>query len=112
MNKSILGKPIFLFTQATRPLGIIACWIGIATLLLHPSEALAVKAGEMRDSVNYVTSLLDNNIVPLILAAGVAGGAAFGFMKQNFAPLVMASITAVGYGFCSKWISTVYSVCI
>lgn len=86
--------------------------VGSIVLALSGSETLAVKAGEMRESVNYVTALLDNNIVPLILAGGVAGGAAFAFLKQNFTPLIMSLMTSVGYGFGNKWISTVYSLCI
>lgn len=99
------------FSLCQVPLRTIVVLGGVA-LVFSGSHVLAVKAGEMSESVNYVTALLDNNIVPLILAAGVAGGAAFAFLKQNFTPLIMSLITSVGYGFGNKWISTVYSLCI
>jgi len=83
-----------------------------ATLLLTSSEVYAVKAGEMKESVDYVNLLLNNNIVPLILVAGVVGGTALAFIKSTFSPLVIALVTAVGYGFANKWLSTVYALCV
>ena len=82
------------------------------SFLLSASEAYAVKAGEMKTSVDYVTALLDNNIVPLILVAGVVAGTAFAFLKSNFGPLVLSLVTAVGYGFAHKWLTTVYALCV
>ena len=80
--------------------------------LLSSSEAYAVKAGEMKTSVDYVTALLDNNIVPLILTAGVVGGTAFAFLKSTFTPLIIALVTTIGYGFANKWLTSVYALCI
>lgn len=110
MNK-LYHFPSMMPTPTRKKLISLALYAGAAALFFSP-EAFAVREGEMRESVTYVTSLLDNNIVPLILTAGVAGGAAFGFLKQNFTPLVMAMLTSVGYGFGHKWISTVYSLCV
>lgn len=85
--------------------------IGAVCLLSSP-EAYAVKAGEMKTSVDYVTALLDNNVVPLILTAGVVGGTAFAFIKSTFTPLVIALVTTVGYGFANKWLTSVYALCV
>lgn len=84
----------------------------IGVFLLTNHEASAVKAGEMKESVDYVTLLLSNNIVPLILIAGVVGGTALAFIKSTFSPLVISLVTAVGYGFANKWLSTVYALCV
>ena len=91
---------------------LVTLFATAATLLLTSSEAYAVKAGEMKESVDYVNLLLNNNIVPLILVAGVVGGTALAFIKSTFSPLVIALVTAVGYGFANKWLSTVYALCV
>ena len=85
--------------------------VGAAFLLASP-EACAVKAGEMKTSVDYVTNLLDNNLVPLILTAGVVGGMALAFIKSTYVPLVIALVTGVGYGFANKWLTSVYALCV
>lgn len=85
--------------------------VGAAFLLASP-EVFAVKAGEMKTSVDYVTALLDNNLVPLILTAGVVGGTAFAFIKSTFTPLVISLVTTVGYGFANKWLTSVYGLCV
>ncbi len=89
---------------------LVTLFATAATLLLTSSEVYAVKAGEMKESVDYVNLLLNNNIVPLILVAGVVGGTALAFIKSTFSPLVIALVTAVGYGFANKWLSTVYAL--
>ena len=90
---------------------LTTCAVGSAFLFASP-EASAVKAGEMKESVDYVTLLLNNNIVPLILVAGVVGGTALAFIKSTFSPLIISLVTAVGYGFANKWLSTVYALCV
>ena len=95
--------------KRTKLFMLTPCAIGAAFLLVNP-EASAVKAGEMKESVDYVNLLLNNNIVPLILVAGVVGGTALAFIKSTFSPLVIALVTAVGYGFANKWLSTVYAL--
>jgi hypothetical protein len=75
-------------------------------------DAFAVKEGEMKTGVNYLTGLLDNNIMPLVLLTGAGAGAAVSYMKSSFTPLVIAICTAGGYGFAHKWISSVYTACI
>ncbi len=102
MNKPSNFKKTLIFTSLT---------IGAFCLLSTP-EASAVKAGEMKTSVDYVTALLDNNVVPLILTAGVVGGTAFAFIKSTFTPLIIALVTTVGYGFANKWLTSVYALCI
>lgn len=102
MNKSINYKKTLMLMSLT---------IGVVCLLPNP-EAYAVKAGEMKTSVDYVTSLLDNNLVPLILTAGVVGGTAFAFIKSTFTPLVISLVTTVGYGFANKWLTPVYGLCV
>lgn len=97
-------------TQNKNTLTLTAFAVGAAFLLLTP-EVMAVKAGEMKTSVDYVTALFDNNLVPLILTAGVVGGTAFAFIKSTFTPLVIALVTGVGYGFANKWLTSVYSLC-
>ena len=97
---------------SSKRLFLASLFMGTGVLLLSASEAYAVKAGEMKTSVDYVTALLDNNIVPLILVAGVVAGTAFAFLKSNFGPLVLSLVTAVGYGFAHKWLTTVYALCI
>lgn len=99
------------FFNLQKPLIYTAFAVGSAFLLTNP-DACAVKAGEMKTSVDYVTALLDNNIVPLILTAGVVGGTAFAFIKSTFTPLVIALVTTVGYGFANKWLTSVYALCI
>jgi len=84
----------------------------VTTCLLFAPEAMAVKAGEMKVGVTYLTELLDNNIIPLVLLTGTGAGAAVSYMKSSFTPLVIAICTAGGYGFAQKWISSVYTACI
>lgn len=98
-------------TNYKMALMLMSLTIGTICLLSSP-EANAVKAGEMKTSVDYVTALLDNNVVPLILTAGVVGGTAFAFIKSTFTPLVIALVTTVGYGFANKWLTSVYALCI
>jgi hypothetical protein len=83
-----------------------------AACVLFAPEAIAVKEGEMKVGVTYLTGLLDNNIIPLVLLTGTGAGAAVSYMKSSFTPLVIAICTAGGYGFAHKWISSVYTVCI
>ena len=83
-----------------------------AACVLFAPEAMAVKEGEMKTGVTYLTGLLDNNIIPLVLLTGTGAGAAVSYMKSSFTPLVIAICTAGGYGFAHKWISSVYTACI
>ena len=83
-----------------------------AVCVLFAPEAMAVKEGEMKTGVTYLTGLLDNNIIPLVLLTGTGAGAAVSYMKSSFTPLVVAICTAGGYGFAQKWISSVYTACI
>lgn len=84
----------------------------LTALILSIPEAYAVQEGEMRTSVDYLTGLLNNNIVPAVIGTGVVAGTGFAFLKQQFAPLVVSICTAIGYGFANKWVGTVYSLCV
>ena len=84
----------------------------LAVGMLMSPEAFAVKEGEMKVGVKYLTDLIDNNIIPLVLLAGTGTGAAVSYMKSSFTPLVISLCTAGGYGFAHKWISAVYTACI
>ena len=90
----------------------IAFMVGAAAWMLSGQEVYGVQDGEMRGSVNYLTGLLNNNIVPAMIAAGMVAGAGFGFIKQQFAPLVIAICTTIGYGFARAWIGEVYALCV
>lgn len=83
-----------------------------AAFVLFSTDVMAVKEGEMKTGVTYLTGLLDNNIIPLVLLTGTGAGAAVSYMKSSFTPLVIAICTAGGYGFAHKWISSVYTACI
>lgn len=87
-------------------------FIGTTAFLLSGQEALCVRDGEMRDSVNYLVGLLDNNIVPAVIGTGVVAGTGFAFLKQQFSPLVIALCTAIGYGFANRWVGAVYALCV
>lgn len=88
------------------------CLILVAGSLLFSPEVFAVKEGEMKAGVTYLTGLLDNNIIPLVLLAGTGVGAAVSYMKSSITPLIVSLCTAGGYGFAHKWIGTVYAVCV
>jgi hypothetical protein len=95
---------------ASKCLGLLL--VALAVGMLMSPEAFAVKEGEMKVGVKYLTDLLDNNIIPLVLLAGTGTGAAVSYMKSSFTPLVISLCTAGGYGFAHKWISAVYTACI
>ena len=95
---------------ASRCIGLLL--VAFAVGMLVAPEAFALKEGEMKVGVKYLTDLLDNNIIPLVLLAGTGAGAAVSYMKSSFTPLVISLCTAGGYGFAHKWISAVYTACI
>lgn len=88
------------------------CLVVAAGSLLFSPEVFAVKEGEMKAGVTYLTGLLDNNIIPLVLLAGTGVGATVSYMKSSITPLIVSLCTAGGYGFAHKWIGTVYAVCV
>lgn len=108
LRKSFLG----ISAPSSKRLFLASLLMGTGVFLLTAPEAYAVKAGEMKTSVDYLAGLLDNNIVPAVIGTGVVAGTGFAFLKQQFSPLVISLCTAIGYGFANKWVSTVYALCI
>lgn len=87
----------------------------MGAFLLHNSVALAVgnspDAG-LNTSVGNLTSILNNNLVPIILICGCLAGAAISFMKSSPAPFIIALITTASFGFAKSWIGGTYAVCV
>ncbi|MBS0272304.1 MAG: hypothetical protein JSR85_06620 [Proteobacteria bacterium] len=63
-------------------------------------------------SVGNLASILNNNLVPIILICGCLAGAAISFMKSSPTPFVVALITTASFGFARVWINTTYAACV
>lgn len=104
----IRGKP----REASSALSFL---IIIGAFLLCNSLALAVgqspDAG-LNTSVGNLTSILNNNLVPIILIIGCLAGAAISFMKSSPTPFIIALITTASFGFAKAWIGGTYAVCV
>jgi hypothetical protein len=89
----------------------------LALGLLFTYSTAAVAVGNSPDaglntSVGNLTSILNNNLVPIILICGCLAGAAFSFMKSSPAPFVIALVTTASFGFAKSWIGGTYAVCV
>ena len=86
-----------------------------AAFMLCSPEVLAVGNSPdvgLNTSVGNLVSILNNNLVPIILVTGCLAGAAFSFMKSSPAPFVIALITTASFGFAKSWIGGTYAVCV
>ena len=85
----------------------------VAVLLLYGTDGLAVgQSGDagLNTSVGNLVSILNNNLVPIILLCGCLGGAALAYMKSSPAPFIIALITTVSFGFARSWINGTYAL--
>lgn len=93
----------------------LSFFITLGAFLLCNSIALAVgqspDAG-LNTSVGNLTSILNNNLVPIILIIGCLAGAAISFMKSSPTPFIIALITTASFGFAKAWIGGTYAVCV
>ena len=84
-----------------------------AVFMLYGTDVLAVgqspDAG-LNTSVGNLTSILNNNLVPIVLICGCLAGAALAYMKSSPAPFIIALITTVSFGFARSWINGTYAV--
>jgi hypothetical protein len=96
-------------------LPILSFFAFAAILMLCGPEALAIgnspDAG-LNASVGNLASILNNNLVPVVLICGCLAGAAISFMKSSPTPFVIALITTASFGFAKVWINTTYAICV
>ena len=89
--------------------------LALGLLFTYSTAAFAIgnspDAG-LNTSVGNLTSILNNNLVPIILICGCLAGAAFSFMKSSPAPFVIALVTTASFGFAKSWIGGTYAVCV
>lgn len=86
-----------------------------AALMVCGTDALAIGQspdGGLNTSVGNLTSILNNNLVPIVLLCGCLAGVALSFMKSSPTPFIVALITTVSFGFAHSWINGTYAVCV
>ena len=87
----------------------------IAVFMLYGTDALAIGQspdGGLNTSVGNLTSILNNNLVPIVLICGCLAGVAISFMKSSPTPFIVALITTASFGFAHSWINGTYAVCV
>lgn len=88
-------------------------FLAVTACLFTGTDLLAVgqspDAG-LNTSVGNLISILNNNLVPIILLCGCLAGAAFAYMKSSPAPFIIGLITTVSFGFAKSWINGTYAV--
>lgn len=98
----------------TKPF-ILSFFIFATAFMLCGPDALAIgnspDAG-LNASVGNLASILNNNLVPVVLICGCLAGAAISFMKSSPTPFVIALITTASFGFAKVWINTTYAICV
>lgn len=102
MNTKLFKNPLFVLSLMA--LGTVLC-PDVYAIGNSPDAGLNASVGNL-------TSILNNNLVPIILICGCLAGAAFSFMKSTPAPFVIALITTASFGFAKVWINTTYALCI
>ncbi|OJW54576.1 MAG: hypothetical protein BGO67_10545 [Alphaproteobacteria bacterium 41-28] len=86
----------------------------LAAFMFCVPEAFAVGQSPdtgLNTSVGDLVSILNNNLVPVILICGCLAGVALSFIKSSPAPFVIALITTISFGFAKAWINTTYAIC-
>lgn len=85
----------------------------LVAFMICSTDVLAVgnsPDGGLNTSVGNLTSILNNNLVPIVLLCGCLAGVALSFMKSSPAPFIVALITTVSFGFALSWINGTYAV--
>lgn len=94
-------------------LSILTYSVLAAVLMLYGTGALAIgqspDAG-LNTSVGNLSSILSNNLVPIVLLCGCLAGVAISFMKSSPTPFIVALITTASFGFAHSWIGGTYTV--
>lgn len=84
-----------------------------AFFMLHGTDALAIgqspDAG-LNTSVGNLSSIVNNNLVPIVLICGCLAGVVISFMKSSPTPFIVALITTASFGFAHSWIGGTYAV--
>lgn len=97
------------------PSRVFAISLGLAALalILSSPEVLAVDAdGEMGASTRRIDTLLNRNIMHVVMGAGIASSVIFSFYKQSFVPVGVGVGSGVLYGFARTWVDAVFALCI
>lgn len=84
-----------------------------AICMLYGTDGLAVgESGDagLNTSVGNLVSILNNNLVPVVLICGCLAGAALAYMKSSPSPFIIALITTVSFGFARSWINGTYAL--
>lgn len=115
MNTITHSYNTLMTNQSFNKLLKLSVFIVAAAFLICGADVLAVgnspDAG-LNTSVGNLTSILNNNLVPIILICGCLAGAAISFMKSSPTPFIIALITTASFGFAKAWIGGTYAVCI